>query len=69
MAINQRPELGRVQRHGDSHAVVLPKRIMQLLGWNRHDIVNMQVVQGALVLSRIDLPKVTELPREIEQSA
>ena len=66
MGLNDRPQIQRILRHGNGVAVTIPKRILQALGWNQHDCVNLQVVEGHLVATKVKVPASIDLRRSVD---
>lgn len=64
MSANDRPEIGRVMRHGSSCVVPINKRILKRLGWNLHDALSFAVIEGSLVITRVPLPRIPDIRRE-----
>lgn len=68
MAPVDRPHIQRIIRHGNAVALTIPKGILQALGWNKHDCVNLQVVEGHLVATKVKVPPSIDLRRSVEVS-
>lgn len=48
-----------IKKRGNSVYVSLPKTMLSKLGWNRGDVLQFQTIDGSMVLTKVELPKVT----------
>jgi antitoxin component of MazEF toxin-antitoxin module len=67
MALGARRIIKPIQKRGSGLCAVIDKSLLETLGWNRGDHVLFDVVNGSLVLTRVDLPKIPELRKQQEQ--
>jgi antitoxin component of MazEF toxin-antitoxin module len=61
MATETRTLVQHIKKRGNSFYVSIPKEVLKRLAWNLHDILTFQVIDGSVVLTRVDLPKVNAL--------
>lgn len=54
-----KPVVMSISKRGNAVAVSLPQGVRDRLGWNINDVLLLSVVGKTLVLSKVDLPKVT----------
>lgn len=61
MAHGERTQIRTLQKRGSGLCVVIPSAVIEHLGWNRNDPLRLDVIDNALVIVRIDLPKMPAL--------
>lgn len=69
MAHGERTEIRKLQKRGSGLCVVIPSSVIKHLGWNRDDALRLDVIDNALVVVRIDLPKMPALRSKAEAVA
>jgi antitoxin component of MazEF toxin-antitoxin module len=68
MPKSDRTMLRHLQKRGSGLCVVLPKHYIDRLGWCRDDALRLDIVQGVLVVCKVDLPVIPDL-QSVVQSA
>lgn len=48
---------------GNSLVARVPRDLLARLGWNRYDNICFEIVEGALILTKVKLPSVEHLRR------
>lgn len=61
MAHGEKTHVRMLQKRGSGLCVVVPSALIEALGWNRDDALRLAAVNGSLIVTRIDLPKIPEL--------
>jgi len=61
MAHSDKTQIRTLQKRGSGLCVVVPKALLNALGWNRDDSLRLDRVGDSLVVSRIALPKIPDL--------
>jgi hypothetical protein len=56
MALGEQVKLSTLQKRGTANCVNVSNRLRERLGWNRGDALRLDVVQGALVVTKVILP-------------
>lgn len=51
----------RIARRGNALCIVVPKALLERLGWNLHDMVRVDVIGTALTAVRVELPPIPDL--------
>jgi len=65
MATETRRMVQHIKKRGNSYYVSIPKEVMKRLGWNLHDILTFEVIESSVVLTRVALPKVNALRKNV----
>lgn len=50
-------DLSKIRKWGNSRVIVVPPRLLKLLGWNERDLIHLTAEQGELVMQKLVIPK------------
>lgn len=56
MALGEQIKLVTLQRRGQGTCINISNKLRDRLGWNRGDALRLDVIEGALVVTRVPLP-------------
>lgn len=66
MADKNETQLCHLQVRGSGLCIVVRKKHLDRLGWSRNQALRVDVIQGCLVVSKIDLPKIPDIAKVLE---
>lgn len=68
MALKTARPIATITKRGSGLVIPITDAWAKVLGWNRNDQVHLAVVRGALLVTRIVLPKVGDLQDKVKRS-
>lgn len=61
MALGEQIKLVTLQKRGQGTCVNISNKVRALLGWNRGDALRLDIIKGALVVTKVMLPPAADV--------